>query len=266
MSFVAKTHEGYVIKVLSELLSNNIKVGCFVVSKQGISFRMTDTVMRVCIDIELNAENFDTFNIENDQKILLGINMTHLRKMLKPVKKKESIEFMKKNSTTDELSIKICPKETNGKTTISFIKIQEIQTIDMTLPSEYDDYVSIPASDYQKMCKDMDSISQDIEIKATKSTIQFTSDMTGIYSRSILFGTPLTNQEEDVVYLQHFESERLSNLSRMSGLGTSTSSIIQVFSKTGLPILFKTNVGSLGKMRIFVKSKEQIESEKNYDE
>ena len=90
--------------------------------------------------------------------------------------------------------------------------------------------------------------------------------MTGIYSRSILFGTPLTNQEEDVVYLQHFESERLSNLSRMSGLGTSTSSIIQVFSKTGLPILFKTNVGSLGKMRIFVKSKEQIESEKNYDE
>ena len=34
--FRARTNEGYIIKVLSELLHNNIKVGCFEIDKNGI--------------------------------------------------------------------------------------------------------------------------------------------------------------------------------------------------------------------------------------
>ena len=265
MSFHIKTQEGYVIKVLSELLHNNIKVGCFEITKAGMFFRMTDTHNRLCIDIALYAENFEVFKVTlppQESKILIGINLTHLRKMLRPVKKKETIEFIKVAPEDDDLCIRISSKEMNGETTTSNIKIQEMQIIDMDIPTGYDEYISIPTSKYQKMCKDMETISQSIKIESNKEMIRFTSIMEGVYSRSILFGV---QNDSPVIYDQHFESEQLNNLGRISGLGATTTSIIQVFTKPHLPILLRTNIGTLGKIGIYIKSKEQMEEENTHE-
>ena len=56
--FYCKTAEGYIIKILAELLQNNIKNGCFIVNDKGIFFRMTDSNRRILIYIELNANKF----------------------------------------------------------------------------------------------------------------------------------------------------------------------------------------------------------------
>ena len=262
MSFHLKTQEGYVIKVLSELLHNNIKIGCFEITKAGLFFRQTDTHGKICIDLVLHSDNFDIFKLNmpsSESRILMGVNLAHLKKMLRPVKKKEAIELIKESETSNELCIKISPKEIGGEVDINCIKIQEIQILDLELPSGYEDYISIPASRYQKMCKDMESISQSIHIESNKSMIKFTSDMSGVYSRSIMFGQENSN---DVLYSQHFESEQLNNLGRISGLGATTTSNIQIFTKEGLPILLRTNIGTLGKISIYIKSKEQLEDEK----
>jgi len=36
---------------------------------------------------------------------------------------------------------------------------------------------------------------------------------------------------------------------------------MQIFQKEGLPLLFKSSVGTLGKISIYVKTKQQIEEE-----
>ena len=261
MSFHIKTQEGYVIKVLSELLHNNIKIGCFEITKDGLFFRQTDTHGKICIDIILHSDNFEMFKVNlppNEQRILMGVNLAHLKKMLRPVKKKETIELIREPES-NELCIKISPKELGGEVDVNFIKIQEVQILDLEVPTGYGDYISIPTSRYQKMCKDMDSISQSIHIESNNSMIKFTSDMSGVYSRSILFGLENTNP---VTYSQLFESEQLNNLGRISGLGATTTSNIQIFTKEGLPILLRTNIGTLGKLSIYIKSREQIEAEK----
>ena len=258
MLFRSKTLEGYVFKVLSELLHSNIKVGCFEINQRGLFFNMTDTQNRICIVISLSAENFSIFNFNKTGSIFIGINLTHFKKMLKPIKKKDSIEILLDSEEDDNLCINIIPKE-GGKITTSFIKIQTIQNIDLDVPDGYKDYISIPASDYQKMCKDMESISQNIEIRATKTTIRFTADMSCVYSRSIIFGEGDDKNTDDIIYLQHFESDKLNNLGKISGLGASGSNHIQIYFDTNLPILFKTNVGTLGKISIYIKSKEQAE-------
>jgi len=256
--FRAKTTEGHVFKVLGELLHSNIKTGCFEISKKGVFFKMTDSHLRICIDIALYSDNFMMYNFERTESMFIGINLTHFKKMLKPIKKKDSIELIVHADDLENLCIKIIPKE-GGKITTSFIKIQNIQNIDLELPDGYKDYIAIPASDYQKMCKDMESISQDIEIKATKTTIRFSADMSCVYSRSILFGEG-NDDDQDIIYCQHFESSKMNNLGKISGLGASTVNHIQIYFNKSLPILFKTNVGTLGKIGIYIKSKEQIEN------
>jgi proliferating cell nuclear antigen PCNA len=255
--FKARTDQGYIIKVLSDLLQNNIKMGCFVVDKSGIYFRMSDTHQRKCIDISLIGENFITYEVNTQKKIFIGVNLIHLYKMLKPIKKKDSIEFIKESEESDVLDIKQISSG-SGKVTTSSLTIQNIQNLEIELPSDYTTYVPIPSSEYQKMCKDMENISQTVQIKATEKSITFKADMTHVYARSIVFGD---DPDAPEIYNQIFDTEELNNLKRISGLGI-TSGNIHIFCQKNRPILLRTNIGTLGKINIYIKSKEQIENEK----
>ena len=59
--FKAKTQQAYCIKILGELLSNNIKTGCFVIDETGIFLRMMDHHRKILIDLALHAENFTIY-------------------------------------------------------------------------------------------------------------------------------------------------------------------------------------------------------------
>ena len=110
----------------------------------------------------------------------------------------------------------------------------------------------------------MDSISQNVEIRSTKDTVRFTVDMTCLYSRSVIFGET-EEDENNIIYCQNFGSHQLNNLGRISGLGITSGNVIQIFTKDDLPMLLKTNVGTLGKINIYIKSKEQVDKETEDD-
>ena len=91
--FKCKTGEAYHIKVLAELLTNNLKTGCFEVCDDAIKLRMFDHHRKTLVELELLAENFSVYKFKNDTKFCLGLNMNHFHKMLKSVKKKDSLEL-----------------------------------------------------------------------------------------------------------------------------------------------------------------------------
>ena len=126
--FKAKSQEAYCIKILAELLSNNIKTGCFVIDETGIYLCMMDSHRSILIDLFLKADNFSIYKF-NNKKMHLGINLNHLHKMIKSVKKKDSIELFIDDKSPNDLAIKVIPKE-NNRITISYIKIQNVQNHD----------------------------------------------------------------------------------------------------------------------------------------
>ena len=70
--FKAKTQEGYIIKVLGELLQHIIKTGCFVIDHNGITLRMMDSHRKKLIDIKLDASKFSLYKFKtriNSQRI-----------------------------------------------------------------------------------------------------------------------------------------------------------------------------------------------------
>ena len=86
--FKCKTGEAYYIKVLAELLTNNLKTGCFEVSEKSISLRMFDHHRKTMVDLELLAENFSVYKYKLENNFCLGLNLNHFHKMLKSIKKK----------------------------------------------------------------------------------------------------------------------------------------------------------------------------------
>jgi len=259
-TFFCKTSEGYIIKTLAELLQNNIKNGCFILSKKGITFRMTDSNKKILIDLEMLSENFMQYKFKNNTPLSIGLNFSHFYKMVKSIKKKDSIVlFIEENNQTD-LGIRVIPKEKNRITT-SFIKIQNLQSLDIELPEGYNNAIIIPSNEYTKMIKDLSNMGgNSISVSSSENTIKFVCNSNGVYSRDIVFGE--SEQDEKEIVSQDFETEQLSRISKVAGL----SNQIQIYQLEDLPILFKSNIGSIGKISVYLKDKSLIEKLNDNDE
>lgn len=258
--FKCKTHEGYIIKVLAELLQNNIKTACLEIDKSGISLCQMDNNRTILVSFKLDSENFSMYKFKNPKKLYLGINLTHFYKMLKMIKKKDSIQLFINNNNQTDLGIKVIPKE-NNRITTSFVKIQDIQNIDIDIPEGYNKPVIIPSAEFQKMSKDLSHISNIVNVIAREFHISFNCDAGGIMKRKVDFGeNDLSDDSDDdtqypeTLYTQDFKTEQFTKITKISGLSNN----IQVFPKTDQPLLFKSQIGSLGKILIFIKSSSQI--------
>jgi proliferating cell nuclear antigen PCNA len=248
MLFFCKTSEGYIIKILAELLQNNIKNGCFIVKKSGIMLRMTDSNRKILIDLNLDAEHFNQYkcSVEN---MSIGLNFHHFYKMVKTIKKKDSIALYIEEGKESELGIRVIPKEKNRVTT-SFLKIQNLQSLDIELPQGYQSSIIVPSNEYVKMIKDLNNMGGNIiSVSSTNSTIRFSCNSNGVYSRDIIFGD--SDGDDTVILSQEFETEQLSRVTKVAGLGSQ----IQIYQSDELPILFKSNVGNFGKISVYVKDK-----------
>ena len=248
--FFCKTSEGYIMKILAELLQNNIKNGCFVVNKKGITLRMTDSNRKILIDFELNADNFAQYKCKSNENMSIGLNFSHFYKMVKSIKKKDSVVFFIEENKDTELGIKVIPKEKNRITT-SYVKIQNLQSLDIELPQGYQNSVIVPSAEYVKMIKDLNNMGGNIiSVSSTSSLIRFSCNSNGVYSRDITFGED-DNEEESHLYIQEFDTEQITRITKVAGLSTQ----IQIYQSDDLPILFKSNIGNLGKICVYVKDK-----------
>ena len=253
--FKAKSNEAYVFKIMAELLANNIKTGCFEIDETGIFLRMMDHHRRVLIDLNLssNSSGFTMFKF-NSKKMFLGINLNHFHKMLRPIKKKDNLELYIDDEFPNNLNIKVIPKE-NNRTTTSTIKIQSIQNLDIDLPTGYSNAISISSINYQKMLKELGNIGNMVEVSAKKYSIDFSCSATGVYGRTVSFGNTDDEEDDEIIYKEDFNTETLSRISKLAGLSTN----IQIF--PGKPLYFKSNIGNLGEINIYIKSKDQIEKD-----
>ena len=261
--FKCKTGEAYQIKLLTELLSNNLKTGCFEINEDKICLRMFDHPVKTMVDIELISTNFIVYKYNNsvNTNISIGLNLNHLHKMLKSIKKKDILQLVINSSMQNELEVTTTPKDSSRITT-SYIKIQNIQNVYSDIPVGYNKPININSSDFQKMCKELNGIgSNDIKIISYKYYIDFIADVDDILKRKVRLGyidDVSDDYTTDVIYTATFATDQLIRINKIAGL----SNIVQIF--TGScddPIKFSSSIGNLGRISMYIKSKEIVEKE-----
>jgi hypothetical protein len=81
-----------------------------------------------------------------------------------------------------------------------------------------------------------------------------------IYSREIAIGeTDIDDNENSVVYMEEFDSEIFSRITKMSGLHPN----MYLYYSSELPLMLKSNIGNIGELAIFIKTRKQILLENN---
>lgn len=186
--------------------------------------------------------------------------------MLKTIKKKDSLQLFINDDFPTDLGIRVIPKE-NNRITTSTIKILNVQNLDIDLPGggSYGKPVIVPSSEYQKTIKDMNNIGNIINIVSKNFHIKFQSDAGGILKRKVEFGeledSDDDSEKEQVEYNQDFYTEQLIRICKISGLSTN----LQMYTKENQPLLIRSSIGNIGKISIYIKSKEQLEQETNFN-
>lgn len=253
--FYAKTGDAYIIKILVEILSSYLQEGCFQITQDQLLLEASDEQQKINFKLALHFDKFKKSK-SNIESRFIGIDLKNMYKLLRSIRKKDIITMFITNDDPDRLGLQIENYETDRIST-NYIKIKMIQPIIVQNASNYHGQINIPSKEFQRLCKDMNSLTKVIRVFTNGSQITFYTDEDEEYSGNVTFGAfDEIDDEENTLeeYNASFDMKLLQKMVKVTGL----SKRISICTKTNEAILFKIDVGTLGELSIYIRSKEQV--------
>jgi hypothetical protein len=154
--FIAKVTKGYIPKVAFDALSTNMQKIPLQLTKKGIYIRVGDKEpepilkSHVMWDMTWSRNKFVEYKCK--KRGTISLNGKHLHKLLKTVKKKDSLTFFINKSNLDQLFITIQPAGTGTgavrKSETVVASIQWVDNIVREIPGKYIDEKNITKEAY----------------------------------------------------------------------------------------------------------------------
>lgn len=259
--FYAKTDDAYTVKTTIEVLQNTFTDVCFEFTENSIHLRTVDNKQppTLLANLDWNRDSFEDYECSTDSNsknktIPVGLTLQHLYRLLKSIKKKDKLAIRLTKDRPDKLIInKFCygtqPSE-------SVIQKQPRQVQDIPVPENYGRPILVTTSEFQKCCKEINSMSKITKIYSKRNYITFSCDVDGMYEHIVPLGdAELDPDSEDEEYEEYFYTKSLNQLIKISGLNSK----MQIFTCPGLPLKISIQTGQLGRLDYYIKSKTQLE-------
>jgi proliferating cell nuclear antigen PCNA len=222
-------------------------------SKGGIRIMAVDSTKTVLVNMKLDAENFTKFTCRK-KKLMLGMNLQVFHKLIKSIDKDDQLTLYVDLDNTNSLKIKVENKE-EDKNTVLEMKLLDSDEEPITVPAiSFDAHVTMNSAEFHKMCREMSSIADHMEIKCSSNKIIFackgesanrtttyrTGDGLGNKKVSIQLG-----KTKDALIIQGiYELKNLVLFSKCANLSTD----IEIFMKNNYPLVIKYTVATLGRV------------------
>ena len=210
--FFAEAQKGYTLKVMIDSLSLAMPRTIFEAKKTGLYHRRSNDGEFILYDINFPRENFRPYVCRKE--MAFSVNIKHLQKMVRNVKKKDSVTLYITKNRRDRLYVVIRPSGASAGynsrledlyVTISHAKEEEL--IQVGLPEYYTDNEGnehkvygfpkvIDSSDFQKI-KKMTTVGKIVEIQMQKNNyISFCCSNGELYGTRLQFGQIVDDPEE----------------------------------------------------------------------
>jgi len=254
--FYAKTREGCVLKILDELLKYYIKTKCvFKFGNRGIEMCAVSEDHRILASVLLRKEDFVKYECHKERTVELNIVNKYMA--LKSLKKKDILGIVIENKSPDFLSVQIKGDENSDHILSNRVKITDTRMTEVTdLDYSKGTPINILSSDFQRMCKSSNNMSKEMEIRsADPSIISFHCEGSDECDADNIFGDEEDLKKETRNYKIHLPTQVITKLSKVAGLSKN----IKIYpTSEDLPLYFEINLGSLGRLDLYVKSNEQL--------
>ena len=232
------------------LLETNI-----VFSKHGFQIVSMDNTGNILVHLNLKAENFEEYYCEFD-KIVIGVNMFQLFKLINTIDSNDMLTlYIKREHYSHGVVSFLGMMFENGE--IKQCKIQELRLNEpdpheLELPElRYSSVINMPSADFQKIIRDMSSLSKTIDIKTVGDELIFS--VVGPFAKAMIRRCEC---EGNLEYLhKKDESHVIQGEFLLKYLGyvikcTNMCNTIEMMLDNNMPLVVKYSVASLGEIML----------------
>lgn len=238
-----KTIQAAAIKTLFEVLKDIINDVNLIFDTNGVSMCTLDTAHVTFINMNMDADNFETYECKS--RTLAGLNLLNTFKIMKSITNNDTLA-LKIEDRQEIMNINI---ENDAKKSVTNFKLKLLDINDEVyeLPTiAMDHHTIIPSSSFQRIIRDMSSIADNVTIKRYDNKISFSCD--GDFAKQeTIFECPDTidNTIEFTYSLKYIH---------IFTKATSICSNIEIMQSSEGPIAFKYSIANLGDITFFLAS------------
>ena len=236
----------------------------FEVSTSGISLQAMDSSHVSLVSLNLRADGFDHFRC--DRSFSMGMNLNNMSKMLKCAGNDDAIT-MRAEDGADVVTF-LFESPTGERISEFELKLMDITTENLGIPdTEYSATVRMSSTEFQRICKDLSSIGDTVEISVTKDGVKFAT--TGDIGAANVICRQNTSvdkpEEQTVIDMQEpvaltFALRYLNSFTKATSLSPS---VVVKLSKE-LPVVVEYKIADMGHVRYYLAPK--IDDEENMED
>jgi len=252
------TTEAFIFKNLIEVLQNSLTDVCFNFTPTAIELTTPDNEIQtnIWMNLTLHKQQFEYWHC--DTYLNVGVNLQHLNKMIKSIKKKDSLTIYITKERPNQFSIKrVTTIGESRKPDISHINIQSLQLVASDFPSGYTRYHEIATADFQKAVKEMASLSSTIIVQSNEKQLTMRFKIDGLCGKvAELDQDPSEGGHEydldNVVYdfEKTYSSKILGQFIKLPGLNTK----MKVYAEPRKNLKIEIDVGNLGTLAVYIRA------------
>lgn len=240
-----RTVQAPVFKVLVEALKELLTDTCIEFDETGLKIVAMDTIHVVLVHLKLDASKFEFYHCPS--RICVGVNMLNFHKLIKTINSNDTLTLYIDADDVNHLGIKIENVEKNSRTMYK-LNLLDLDHQDISVdPTDFTEVVTLPCTDFQKICRDMHNLADVIEIKSLHNQLifscrgDFCSQETVICDKEVGEEGGPSDIVQGVFSLKH-----LVLFTKCTNLCPT----MELYLKNDYPLIIKYDVSSLGSIRL----------------
>ena len=225
----------------------------------GIRIINMDKSHTILAHLFLAAPNFEFYECKKE-KIIIGVNMYHLFKLINSIDNNDTLTiYIENNDYADGIVSHLALKFENGE--IKQCKTQKLRLIEpepeeLEYPDvKFSSIINLPSVDFQKIIRDLSCISDKLEIKSVGNELIF--KCSGNFASAEIHRAEadgsmefVLKQDSSKVIQGEFSLKNLSYFIKCTNLCNQ----IEMYLENDLPFVVKYNIASLGEIKLGVSS------------
>jgi proliferating cell nuclear antigen len=234
-----------IFEVLKDII-NDINV---YFDSTGIRISTLDVARVSLVHMFLAAENFEEYSCTGE--IIAGLNIGNTYKLLKSITSNDTLSIS--IDGPEYMLITINNESKKSKSTFS-LKLLDIDEEILDIPDiKMDVITTLPSVDFQRICRDMGNLSNEIQISRSANYIKlsclgdFANQETTINCQEIV--------EQDIT--NTFSLRYLNLFTKATGMCSSVQ-LIQSSDDPEMPIILRYSVANLGDIKFFLAPKTDV--------
>ena len=221
----------------------------------GIRIINMDKSHTILVHLYLAASNFEFYECKKE-KIIIGVNMFHLFKLINSIDNDDTLTiYIENNDYYDGIVSHLALRFENGN--IKQCKTQKLKLIEpeqdeLEVPDvKFSSIINLPSADFQKIIRDLSAISDKLEIKSVGNELIFKCQ--GQFASAEIHRAEadesmkfILKQDSSKVIQGEFSLKNLGYFIKCTNLCPQ----IEVYLENDLPLVVKYDVASLGSIKL----------------